>query len=68
MPIPTGWNELPADFRELVDTRSACRRGCGGWTRRSTALNAGAAESEAPRKTNPVSDQITLLKTAFGRG
>ena len=35
---------------------------------RSTARNAAAARQRTPRKTNPVSDQITLLKTAFARG
>ena len=45
--------------------RSACRRGCAAWTRRSTAPYCKRRLAAKPRKTNPVSDQITLLKTAF---
>ena len=65
----SGWNELPADFRELVDHSLSLQArvrapGRGNLRRQLPALS----QSELPRKTNPVSDQITLLKTAFGRG
>ena len=62
-----GWNELPADFRDLV-THSL---GLQTRVRRLDEEIYGAIDSTAqgePRKTNPVSDQITLLKTAFARG
>jgi len=36
------------------------------WT--APRIKLASSQSEMPRKTNPVSDQITLLKTAFGRG
>ena len=62
-----GWNELPEAFRSLV--------------RRSLSLQAlirrmdeeiyGAGDRPAPlpaRAGNPVSDQISLLNTAFARG
>jgi regulator of CtrA degradation len=61
-----GWSELPQDFLELV--------------RRSLRLQAlvrrmdeeiygdAAAPQPATRRSNPVSDQISLLNTAFGRG
>ena len=62
-----GWNELPDAFRALV--------------RRSLSLQAlirrmddeiyGLADEAAPRpvrQINPVSDQISLLSTAFARG
>ena len=61
-----GWNELPADFprtrRPLAQPAGA---GARAWTRKSTAPMPGAAQSELPRKSNPVSDQITLLEDRF---
>ena len=67
-PDSTGWNELPADFRELVDHSLSLQTRVRRLDDEIYGANAAAAESESPRKTNPVSDQITLLKTAFGRG
>jgi regulator of CtrA degradation len=63
-----GWVDLPAGFRDLVirslRIQALVRRMdeeiYGDASR--TAANAGA------RRNNPVSDQITLLKTAFGGG
>ncbi|HTV70684.1 MAG TPA: DUF1465 family protein [Rhizobiaceae bacterium] len=63
-----GWNELPAAFRDLVDRSLKLQ----GLVRRmdDQIYGAGAEElAEKPlRDVNPVSDQLTLLKTAFARG
>ena len=64
----TGWNELPADFRELVDHSLSLQARVRRLDDEIYGADAAAADSETPRKTNPVSDQITLLKTAFARG
>lgn len=61
-----GWNELPEAFRALV------RRSLGLQTvvRRVDEEIYGSRHAAGPsgRTVNPVSDQIVLLKTAFGRG
>jgi regulator of CtrA degradation len=63
-----GWGELPAAFRDLVDRSLKLQ----GLVRRmdDQIYGAGAEElAEKPlRDVNPVSDQLTLLKTAFARG
>jgi regulator of CtrA degradation len=62
-----GWNELPKDFLDLV-TRSLRLQAL---VRRMDEEIYGGAFAEAPsavRRANPVSDQITLLNTAFARG
>ena len=64
----SGWNELPADFRELVNHSLSLQTRVRGLDDEIYGANSGTSQSEMPRKTNPVSDQITLLKTAFGRG
>jgi len=64
----SGWHELPAAFRELVDHSISLQARVRGLDDEIYGANSGAPQSELPRKTNPVSDQITLLKTAFGRG
>ena len=64
----SGWNELPADFRELVNHSLSLQTRVRGLDDEIYGVNSGTSQSEMPRKTNPVSDQITLLKTAFGRG
>jgi regulator of CtrA degradation len=63
----TVWNDLPTAFRDLV-TRSLSLQ---ARVRRMDGEIYGAGEGPAEpaqRQGNPVSDQITLLKTAFGRG
>ncbi len=59
-----GWIDLPAAFRALVERslslQSLVRR-------MDEEIYGGVAAPAAPRG-NPVSDQITLLKTAFARG
>ncbi|MBN9242114.1 MAG: DUF1465 family protein [Mesorhizobium sp.] len=63
-----GWAELPADFIDLV-TRSLRLQAL---VRRMDDEVYGAGNVAVPspvsRRSNPVSDQITLLNTAFARG
>ena len=63
-----GWRELPADFRDLVDHSLSLQTRVRRLDEEIYGPGAGTAHSEQPRKSNPVSDQITLLKTAFARG
>ena len=60
-----GWLDLPEAFRELV-TRSLSLQNL---VRRmdDQVYGSAAAIPQPPRRPNPVSDQITLLNTAFGR-
>ena len=62
-----GWNELPDAFRALVERSLRLQ----SLVRRMDEEIYGAAEPARPpsmRPTNPVSDQISLLATAFARG
>jgi regulator of CtrA degradation len=63
-----GWSELPAEFVDLV-TRSLRLQAL---VRRMDDEVYGAGNRAVPapagRRSNPVSDQITLLNTAFARG
>lgn len=62
------WAELPLAFRALVERSLSLQ----GVVRRmdEEVYGHGSAESEVPplRRSNPVSDQLSLLKTAFARG
>ena len=58
-----GWKELPADFCELVHCSLSLQSRVRRLDEEIYGLT-GGVHIEA-RKTNPVSDQITLLKTAF---
>lgn len=62
-----GWSELPGDFIALVhrslSLQSLVRRMDDEIYGRSTV-----AAAQVVRLSNPVSDQIMLLNTAFGRG
>ncbi len=63
----TGWNELPEAFRDLV-LRSLSVQGV---VRRMDDEIYGGSDNTVvgpPRASNPVSDQISLLNTAFARG
>lgn len=63
-----GWNELPDEFRQIV---AHSLRLQALVRRMDEEIYGGLRGEEAPvprRATNPVSDQITLLKTAFARG
>lgn len=61
-----GWNELPEAFKSLV-TRSLNLQSL---VRRmdEEIYGAGAVAPVPALRANPVSEQITLLQTAFGRG
>ena len=59
-----GWVELPADFRDLVTHSLSLQARVRRLDEEIYGLISSTAHSE-PRKINPVSDQITLLKTAF---
>lgn len=64
-----GWAELPEAFRDIVDHSLRLQ----GLVRRMDDQIYGDADSmryaaPAPRNGNPVSDQISLLQTAFARG
>ena len=65
----SGWDELPEAFRRprqpLAQPAGAgAPHGRGNLRRHRPATRSPRGR----RKTNPVSDQITLLNTAFGRG
>lgn len=62
-----GWDELPAEFRELVG-RSLSLQARVRRLDEEIYGAARAAQSAGQRKGSPVSDQITLLKTAFTGG
>lgn len=60
------WNELPETFRNLVDHSLRLQ----ALVKRMDEEIYGSPftrHKAGPRGANPVSDQITLLKTAFGR-
>ncbi|MCU0830113.1 MAG: DUF1465 family protein [Rhizobiaceae bacterium] len=60
------YGELPERFRALVSASLSMEREI---RRIDTELYGnGAAEPDAPGTANPVSEQLALLRTAFGRG
>lgn len=59
-----GWEELPDEFCELVDQSLRIQ----ARVRQMDGELYGEGDEGASRRGNPVSDQILLLKTAFGRG
>ena len=63
----TGWDELPEAFVDLVNRSLSLQALVRRMDDEIYGKNTGASIS-APRRTNPVSDQITLLNTAFARG
>ncbi|MCO5060166.1 MAG: DUF1465 family protein [Rhizobiaceae bacterium] len=60
-----GWGELPEAFRAIVEHSLRLQ---GLVRRMDEQIYGDAAKQAAPAAGNPVSDQITLLKTAFGGG
>lgn len=64
----TGWNELPSAFVDLVDRSLRLQALVRRMDDEIYGKNAAAAAMNAVRSANPVSDQITLLNTAFARG
>jgi regulator of CtrA degradation len=64
-----GWAELPQAFRDLVDRSLRLQALVRRMDEEIYGTGPSAApETEPQRRTNPVSDQITLLRTAFARG
>jgi regulator of CtrA degradation len=59
-----GWNELPERFRDIVSRSLSLQ----ALVRRMDEEVYGGVYGEASVSGNPVSDQISLLKTAFARG
>ena len=63
----TGWNELPKAFVDLVNRslslQALVRRMDDEIYGKNTVVSINA-----PARSNPVSDQISLLNTAFARG
>lgn len=59
----SGWDELPDAFREIVDHSLRLQRLV---RRMDEEIYGDAAEAARKAAGNPVSDQITLLRTAFG--
>ena len=64
----TGWNELPKAFVDLVNRSLSLQALVRRMDDEIYGKNATATPSAAARSSNPVSDQITLLNTAFARG
>ncbi|MCV0394250.1 MAG: DUF1465 family protein [Rhizobiaceae bacterium] len=62
--LAPGWDELPALFRDLVDQSLKLQ----ALVRRMDEEIYGEGAGGADTVVNPVSDQITLLKTAFQQG
>ena len=61
-----GWDEIPLEFRGLVD--QSLRLQARVRQMDDEIYGAPVEPRGARRSKNPVSDQITLLNTAFGRG
>ena len=61
-----GWNELPEAFLDLVQRSLSLQ----ALVRRmdEEIYGGGSSAASSMRRSNPVSDQISLLNTAFGRG
>jgi regulator of CtrA degradation len=62
-----GWSELPAAFVELVNRSLRLQALVRRMDEEIYGAGGGVA-APVGRRTNPVSDQITLLNTAFARG
>jgi regulator of CtrA degradation len=63
-----GWNELPDAFMELVRHSLRLQNLVRRMDEEIYGNATTASISSLPRRTNPVSDQINLLATAFARG
>ena len=62
-----GWNELPEKFRDIVSRSLSLQALVRRMDDEIYGDMVGQRYVPAPRAGNPVSDQITLLATAFGR-
>ncbi len=63
-----GWNELPESFVDLVNRSLRLQALVRRMDEEIYGRAGSATPTPAARRTNPVSDQITLLNTAFARG
>jgi regulator of CtrA degradation len=61
----TAWSELPADFRDLVSRSLRLQARVRGMD--EEIYGTAATLEQANDSRNPVSEQLSLLKTAFGR-
>lgn len=63
-----GWNELPEAFVDLVNRSLRLQALVRRMDEEIYGRAGNHSAAPAARRTNPVSDQITLLNTAFARG
>ncbi|WP_442580937.1 protease adaptor protein RcdA [Mesorhizobium sp. ASY16-5R] len=63
-----GWGELPAAFMELVNRSLSLQNLVRLMDEEIYGSDMAAVGSAPVRRSNPVSDQISLLNTAFARG
>jgi len=63
-----GWLELPAEFRSIVSHSLRLQSLVRHMDDEIYGAGSDGRKKGATRAANPVSDQITLLKTAFSRG
>ncbi len=63
-----GWNELPAAFLDLVNRSLSLQALVRRMDDEIYGDRAQVSAATSVRRTNPVSDQISLLNTAFARG
>jgi len=63
-----GWSELPVEFRDLVNRSLSLQARVRRLDDEIYGGDARPAPPQPQQKGNPVSDQITLLKTVFARG
>jgi regulator of CtrA degradation len=64
----SGWQELPADFRAIVDHSLRLQSLVRRMDEEIYGEVRGAERVANPAAANPVSDQLMLLQTAFARG
>ena len=63
-----GWAELPADFREIVKHSLGLQMRVRRLDEQIYGGEFRVAAPDIAQQSNPVSDQISLLKTVFARG
>ncbi len=63
----TGWEELPEAFIDLVKRSLSLQNLVRRMDEEIYARPTAGDTVPQPRRSNPVSDQLTLLRTAFGR-
>jgi regulator of CtrA degradation len=63
-----GWDDLPADFRELVNRSLSLQARVRRLDEEIYGSNVRHLASQSIREGSPVSDQLSLLRTVFARG